>query len=968
MSKTEQLQKFIDPNAKIDPHEFAKNILDQQAPEEQKETETEEERSKRIIEEGAKRRAAKNAAEQDRLAALTPQAPPEIPPEEQPQELSEEAQTLACRSFYNDLRSQSNIIEKKDLNFDCIEVTSISDLVDQRLKERILNISSGDFINFINNNDEYFIQANFKNPIFQKIFNVLALEIGNNSLFLNDEHILEYGKIIKSGILMAEDRSPNNVWLKETFIPDLLNEYTRLYKGSFDPQKFNTIFIQILIAFFLDVDFEKIREKIVDYDILQIVLLSGSSFIPKVKEYVDKNSEKLSILFNISEDKVEENIMNFGTFNINFNSENIIITKTSTLILLSPQKNILGIALLKSTFNLTKNEKKAIMICRWYIPINDKIQYKQILIESLKDPRTHPENKKSIKKLLNILGCFQEEQNIENICNNNLNMFFDKIKKRNATASLLRKGVFMNFIKHPNFNFDIVIKQRLDSYLEKMFNYIDAPRTTFEYDLNYNAFLLDLANKCSSGTFNKDYLLKYFEARQNTDKAVIKLKYKDYFDTVNPEDLENEINKKIKELDDPISVSKMFNFLRIQGKEISSFDKIIVNGEIIYNKETSRIDGNKIERHTGEDYIVKIFFPQIFNIIEQVEGVRIEDISDETIKFEYCQKITKRIMGILLLISKPLESSAIVTEISQIISIDDAYKDAPMTGMFFDKTFQNQNPELIDIEKKRRIAKIFEMSFKNIDNILNSNDIVIDITKNNIILKSTMPFLIFTELTDGTKHMLAVIIFTNNFNFENNTFEITCQIRWIAYTVIFKEIIKIINDFIKENNIIPHDKLKNLNELISYYKCIYLNQLSPTEIKHINRKIKNSGAENNEWIDINLTKTEKIKQKFGQIGEKYREIEEEHPKKMMAAKGIGTTGAIVGAVALGLTLSGVALSGIFGGKTSKKNMKVNKRIKNKRITRNYKNQKKTKKTKNTKKRVKKSRKIRNTKKQRKTKI
>jgi hypothetical protein len=231
-----------------------------------------------------------------------------------------------------------------------------------------------------------------------------------------------------------------------------------------------------------------------------------------------------------------------------------------------------------------------------------------------------------------------------------------------------------------------------------------------------------------------------------------------------------------------------------------------------------------------------------------------------------------------------------------------------------------------------------------------------------------MPFLIFTELTDGTKHMLAVIIVTNNFNLENNTFEVTAQIRWIAYTFIFKEIIKIINNFIKENNIIPHDKLKNLNELISYYKCIYLNQLSPTEIKYINRKIKNSGAENNEWIDINLTKTEKIKQKFGQIGEKYREIEEEHPKKMMAAKGIGTTGAIVGAVALGLTLSGVALSGIFGGKTSKKNMKVNKRIKNKRITRNYKNQKKTKTTKNTKKRVKKSRKIRNTKKQRKTKI
>jgi hypothetical protein len=216
-----------------------------------------------------------------------------------------------------------------------------------------------------------------------------------------------------------------------------------------------------------------------------------------------------------------------------------------------------------------------------------------------------------------------------------------------------------------------------------------------------------------------------------------------------------------------------------------------------------------------------------------------------------------------------------------------------------------------------------------------------------IIIQNILP-----DAAEDEYKLLGLMITSEDFNFKNNTHDISCKMRWIPDNLLIKEVITSLKNNISSAN--EEDTLV-MKKIISYYRCINLNGLSPEEIDNID-----IGAENSDWPETNLTKTEKINQKFGQMKERYQEIEEEHPKKMMAAKGIGTTGAVVGAVALGLTLSGVALSGIFGGKTSKKNMKVNKRNK-KRTTRNYKKQNKLKKTR---KRVKKARKIRKTKKQR----
>jgi hypothetical protein len=277
-----------------------------------------------------------------------------------------------------------------------------------------------------------------------------------------------------------------------------------------------------------------------------------------------------------------------------------------------------------------------------------------------------------------------------------------------------------------------------------------------------------------------------------------------------------------------ILASKMFNFLKIQGMEISNFDKIIVNGENIFNKEITRLNGNKIDRINGFEYFTTVFFPKIFDIVEQVEGVNLEDISDETTKIEYCQKITKRIMGILILISNPEIASHFSTATTKAISIDNLFADPTkynmldeinIAGIAFSVELQIKQPETIDVEKKKKIAKAFGMSFNNIDNILSSNNIVIDITKSNCTLKSGVNYLIQTKLTgdnlkeqlisvtetepepevetdlnDGKMTTMGIMMVKHNINFENNIFETTGQMRWIAYNSIYKLILKLLKD------------------------------------------------------------------------------------------------------------------------------------------------------------------------------
>jgi hypothetical protein len=177
--------------------------------------------------------------------------------------------------------------------------------------------------------------------------------------------------------------------------------------------------------------------------------------------------------------------------------------------------------------------------------------------------------------------------------------------------------------------------------------------------------------------------------------------------------------------------------------------------------------------------------------------------------------------------------------------------------------------------------------------------------------------------------------------------------RWTPNNSIIKELI--LNNEYNEEYINNSENPERLKKIISYYRCIYLNGLSSKDIKNINRKI-NSGEENNEWTDINLTKTEKIKQQWN-------EFEEDHPNVAQGAKfvgeSLGTAGVVTGVSAAVLVSMGL-LSAVIGGKKSKKNMK---RRNKKRVTRNNKKPNTRKNAKKTRKGVKRAKKIRNTKKQ-----
>ena len=129
----------------------------------------------------------------------------------------------------------------------------------------------------------------------------------------------------------------------------------------------------------------------------------------------------------------------------------------------------------------------------------------------------------------------------------------------------------------------------------------------------------------------------------------------------------------------------------------------------------------------------------------------------------------------------------------------------------------------------------------------------------------------------------------------------------------------------------------------------------------LNEKLNDEINDDLDYSSSNQEIEGKLGQKWNQIKEKYGEIEEDNPKKIKAAKVIGSVGTAVGLGVAGMAIAGVALSSVLGGKKSKKNMI---RRNKKRVTKKYKKQNARKKVKNTKKGIKKAKKIRNTKKQR----
>jgi hypothetical protein len=845
----------------------------------------------------------------------------------------EETQTFTCSSFYDELKNVDkniHITEYKDLNFDSFENTLISDFVNEQLKNEYLKIEKEDMDIFINNNGKIFTTQDFEHPIFQKIFTLLPLEIVFNKLILNDKIILDTGIFLETG----EKIGRHSNWAVTTFTPNLLSDYTTKYQEIFDPETFNRIFIQILFTLLLDYDFLKISEQLTNYDILP----TGLSIInkPNVKKYIEENSEKLSILFNIPEEKLEENICDTATVNIKFDSKNVIITKSSTQIqesIIDNTNYIIGLSLLKSTYNLIENEKKLFVITRYYVSKNDKITYKNKIINELIERKKQDKYRINLLKFLN---CIQEKTNIENICDDTLNTFFNDLKTNKHIQEHFSKykGNTIEIIKYPKFNFDILLKQKIHEYLKNEFF-----RLITGVEEDFDDYLSSISDKCIEPHFAREIYNNGAQRAANGGEN-----------------------------------SRIFNIIKTLSKELVVNTEITVNDEIIFDSYTSKNEnGEKIGRANSIDYYLDILFPYLLEKYKQNYNN-----SD-------CHKFNEGFITLIFLLSVLETSSLVVQSFIEIVypSMTDYAPQVKFSPIVYEVIgFPDGRPGALTdyngvktyIEKNiNKISESFGISIETLNSILPHNKLKINITQDNIIINRTMVYgIIIQNILPNAEYdykLLGLMISSEDFNFKNNTHDISCKVRWFPDNLLIKEVMTRLN-----NNILSADEevTQSIKKIISYYRCINLNGLSPEEVDNINSEV-----ENNEWLDImsninsdttagisadtttdiNLTKTEKIKKKWNKF-------EEAHPNVARGAKfmgeTVGTAGVVAGVSAAVLSSMGL-LSAVIGGKKSKKNMK---RRNKKRVTRNNKKQNARKNVKRTRKGLKKVKKIRNTKKQR----
>lgn len=798
-----------------------------------------------------------------------------------------------CDDFYDELKVDNNIIPTNNYNFDFIQSISISDWIDEKLKKIYTIKGFINFDRFINNNDKYFELNDFKKPIFDVLFNILISDVTKYNLYLNDTHLLKYDEDM---ITETKINISDNKWAIDNFIPCLFEIYETSYKQTLSPDEFNLKFFELLYSFSLFIDINNVFNGIIttfnEYNVVSTRLIKTSyqGLLTQAETYVTKYAKKLSILFDIPEDKIKESILNFGTAVINLNFENIIITNTSTIILTYNENgaillqngsirtdfninNIIGIILIQNNYNLLTNENQTIFECRWYIPDNNKTTYKTINDEKI-----------------NFLNCLQYTQDkpinennmiiqkTKTVCDNALNLLVDEIKHHRLILEILSTSNTndIKFIKYSRLNFDVIFELNLHEYYKNLyFKKINGE------EQDYDDYLLSISNSC----LDENYVLEIYN---NDDK------------------------------------SKIYRCLDSIGRDINSYSEIIVNDTIIFNENSKNINGETINRLNGFEYLVKEFLPILFNIYKT------------NYKGTDCKKFNEGYINLIfsLVLSDVPSFLLFAIQEALINNYDNPFNMVNINFLMLNALVLENNM-YIDLKKIdiNTLAKAFDTPLENIKNIFLFNKLKINITEDNVIIKKTTTYGIFFMDPSG---LLGILLVTENYNLKNNTYNITCQMRWIPnISVVRKNIFLIKNAYDELNDDEQEEKQEKLNEILSYYRCIYLNGLSPEEIKNIN----SDSPDSIEWPEIKLNTFEKIKQKWNILKEK-------HPKNI--ATGITS--------AVGLSTIGISLGSVLGGKKSKKNRK---RINKKMVTRNYIKKNTLKKTR---KRVKRVKKTRNTKK------
>jgi hypothetical protein len=444
----------------------------------------------------------------------------------------------------------------------------------------------------------------------------------------------------------------------------------------------------------------------------------------------------------------------------------------------------------------------------------------------------------------------------------------------------------------------------------------------------------------------------------------------------------------------------LFEVLDKVSNEIAQINKIFLNGEIIYDEDTVNSIINKENLYNQTDTSMKrgaSYYKYLTQLQQNVVNEEYKtkdnllhkiydklneittDMSNETFNKYFID-----ILSILIFFSD-LTANKLTQKIMDMFNVsekDILYKFA-IARVIYDS---NGNPiidvsqlgsktyeeELLNLSQNTsKLSQLFGIEPSEVKNKLFTNTIEIFMEQNaDIIITKT--FTSFFYLNDN---IYSLSLFKYTWNLNKNTCTIDVKYRWVINDMILFKLIadytKILTSILKITSLPPADFTyqflqteTNYNNFkyyiincIKMLKCI----LKGDPSKELNDK---SNDEINDDLDYSASNQKiegKIGQKWNKFKERYGEIEEENPKKMKAAKVIGTVGTAVGLGVAGMAIAGVVLSSVLGGKKSKKNMK---RRNKKRVTKNYKKQNKLKKTKKTRKGVKKAKKIRNTRKQR----
>jgi hypothetical protein len=520
-----------------------------------------------------------------------------------------------------------------------------------------------------------------------------------------------------------------------------------------------------------------------------------------------------------------------------------------------------------------------------------------------------------------------------NFYNDNDNLTVNKLKQSNFNMTIIRDSnlleeydgptqkLITNLLNDPN-----APRMPLTEEMLKNIQFSDRRPPIVENDLNMNVILFEVLDKVSNemSQINKIFLNKDIIYDEDIVKSII--------------DKENFFNKEDSSMKRGASYYKYLTQLQenVVNEEYRTKDNVLHKIYDKLNEVTSNMPNDIFNKYFIDIMSILIFFSDLtVNKLTQ-KIMNMFNVSENDILFKFV--IARVIYG---------PNGNPIIDVSQLGE-------------------QTYREELLSLSQNtKKMSQIFGIDPSEVKNKLFTNTVEIFMEQNtDIIINKTFTSVIYLD-----DNIYSLTLFKYTWNLNKNTCTVEIKYRWVIndmkilkligdYTKILTDLLKITEipvtnfkyQFLKSENNYYNFKSYIIN-CIKILKCVIKGDVS----KELNDKLDNEL----DYSSSNQKIEGKLGQKMNQIKERYDEIKEDNPKKMKAAKVIGSVGTAVGLGVAGLSIAGIALSSVLGGKTSKKNMK---RRSKRKITRNHKKKKKNTRRK-TRKGIKKAKKIRNTKKQ-----